>query len=40
MMKNLESLAGLYIYIYISSLVNKIIKYKDNKMLVSIFDTS
>ena len=38
MMKNLESLAGLYIYI--SSLVNKIIKYKDNKMPVSIFDTS
>ena len=38
MMKKLESLAGLYIYI--SSLVNKIIKYIDNKILVFIFDTS
>ena len=40
MMKKLEGLAGLYIYIYISSLVNKIIKYIDNKILVFIFDTS
>ena len=37
MIKNLKA---LWADIYISSLVNKIIKYIDNKMLVFISDTS
>ena len=40
MIKSLETLAGLYIYIYISSLINKKIKYINSKTFVSILDTS